>query len=340
MKPASAASTASPVGRRSRRRRQLALEVVGRRRRPEADRRAVAPCGRARWYSTTRVPWPRKTGSTPEANGSSVPPCPTRFVAARRRTRATTSCEVGPAGLATTRMPSSPGPSDARAIVSDGRSATSRPASARTGGRRVRDGQRRSSPRPPGHARRRRTRRSGPSRRRRPARVRTLSRVAARVLLEQDGHLGVLGLGEQVDDPLRVRRLACRSRRGRRRSASTRRCGRRPRVSSRSRTRPNRRSWASGLDPVEPARDVRERGAGLDERGRDGERPRRRVRMGEGRRVHDDAGHQRGGQRAAVEVERDAEAERRAARPSRRSRRRPGRSSRPRRRRRSRRGGR
>ena len=63
------------------------------------------------------------------------------------------------------------------------------------------------------------------------------------------------------------------------------------------------------LGAVEPPRDVRQRRAGLDERGRDGQRPRRRVRVGEGRGVHDDAGHQRGGQRAAVDVERDAEAQ-------------------------------
>ena len=45
-------------------------------------------------------------------------------------------------------------------------------------------------------------------------------------------------------------------------------------VSSRSRTRPNRRSWASGLLPVEPARDLGQRRAGRDKRRRDGERPR------------------------------------------------------------------
>src|SRR3954454_22010469 len=69
-----------------------------------------------RWYSATRVACPRKTGRTPDANGSSVPPWPTRFVAARRRTRATMSCDVGPAGFATTTIPSRPGPSEERAI--------------------------------------------------------------------------------------------------------------------------------------------------------------------------------------------------------------------------------
>ena len=95
-------------------------------------------------------------------------------------------------------------------------------------------------------------------------------------------------------------------------------------LSSRSRTRPNSRSWASGLRAVEPPRDVGQRRAGLDERRRDGERPRRRVRVGEGRGVHHDAGHQRGGQRAVAGVERHPEADREQRRPSRTSRRRAG----------------
>ena len=45
------------------------------------------------------------------------------------------SCEVGPAGLATTRMPSSPGPSDERATVSGRARRRAGVASARTGGR-------------------------------------------------------------------------------------------------------------------------------------------------------------------------------------------------------------
>src|SRR5690606_23188456 len=61
-----------------------------------------------RWNSTSRVARPRKSGRTPLANGSRVPPWPIRRVAARRRTRATTSCDVGPTGLATTRIPSRP----------------------------------------------------------------------------------------------------------------------------------------------------------------------------------------------------------------------------------------
>ena len=51
------------------------------------------------------------------AKGSSVPPWPTRRTPVRRRTRATTSWEVGPVGLATTRMPSMRGPSARRAAL-------------------------------------------------------------------------------------------------------------------------------------------------------------------------------------------------------------------------------
>src|SRR4051794_13360962 len=55
----------------------------------------------------TRVARPRSTSSTPVANGSSVPAWPT-FVArpCSRRTAATTSCDVFPAGLSTRRSPS------------------------------------------------------------------------------------------------------------------------------------------------------------------------------------------------------------------------------------------
>src|SRR4051812_45707251 len=45
---------------------------------------------------------PRQIGSTPEAAGSSVPPCPTRRNPAARRTRRTTSNDVGPIGLSIT----------------------------------------------------------------------------------------------------------------------------------------------------------------------------------------------------------------------------------------------
>src|SRR5436309_514026 len=44
-------------------------------------------------------------GSTPVANGSRVPVWPTRRRSRARRTRSTTSWEVGPAGLSTTSTP-------------------------------------------------------------------------------------------------------------------------------------------------------------------------------------------------------------------------------------------
>ena len=126
------------------------------------------PCGRRGGTRRRACAWPRKTGSTPDANGSSVPPWPTRFVAASRRTRATTSCEVGPAGLATTRMPSSPGPSDERATsaLERGDEPGGLGEDRRSG---VLDAVTRSRRRRPGRVRRPRTGRSGPSRRRRRA---------------------------------------------------------------------------------------------------------------------------------------------------------------------------
>src|SRR3954447_26434573 len=57
-----------------------------------------------RW---NRVAWPTRTSSTPVAKGSSVPAWPTFAPRAigSRRTRATTSCEVTPAGFARTSTP-------------------------------------------------------------------------------------------------------------------------------------------------------------------------------------------------------------------------------------------
>src|SRR5581483_151099 len=50
---------------------------------------------------------PSNTNNNPVANGSSVPAWPTLTPRGNpRRTRATTSCEVGPAGLSTRRTPS------------------------------------------------------------------------------------------------------------------------------------------------------------------------------------------------------------------------------------------
>ena len=78
-------------------------------------------------------------------------------------------------------------------------------------------------------------------------------------------------------------------------------------VWSRSQHPPEQAELGVGLRAVEAARDVGQRRAGRDERRRHGERARRGVGMGEGRRVHDDPGHQRGRERAVAEVERDAE---------------------------------
>src|SRR6476469_10423270 len=52
------------------------------------------------------VPRPRVRRRRPVAMGSSVPQCPTFFICKRRRTIATTSCEVIPAALSTSRTPS------------------------------------------------------------------------------------------------------------------------------------------------------------------------------------------------------------------------------------------
>src|SRR5262245_4065334 len=54
----------------------------------------------------SRVARPRTSGRTPLAEGSSVPGCPMRRSPNARRTRATTSCEVGPTGLLSTIRPS------------------------------------------------------------------------------------------------------------------------------------------------------------------------------------------------------------------------------------------
>src|SRR4051794_40671195 len=153
-----------------------------------------------RWYSTRRGALPRKTGSTPLANGSSVPPCPTRFVAVSRRTRPTTSWDVGPIGFAMTRTPSRligrPCSADDRrnealGLREDGCT-----------GRLDRQGHRRAggacmAAAAEGAGEHGRVDAAGP---RPDADPRPLPR-----LLEQDRYIRVLRLGEEVDDPLAVR---------------------------------------------------------------------------------------------------------------------------------------
>src|SRR5436305_8108544 len=53
----------------------------------------------------SRVAGPTSTISSPVASGSRVPVWPTRDAGSVRRTKATTSCEVGPDGLSMSRAP-------------------------------------------------------------------------------------------------------------------------------------------------------------------------------------------------------------------------------------------
>src|SRR5579875_3130720 len=73
---------------------------------------------------------PTSTSSRPVANGSSVPAWPVRAPPSARRTAATTSCEVMPAGLSTSRTPSCARP---RSLMSRAR-ARARRADERRGG--------------------------------------------------------------------------------------------------------------------------------------------------------------------------------------------------------------
>ena len=95
---AAARRTAAPIGR--------ALRVARVGREAEADDRVVATC---RWRSGTARAASRgraRAAARRSPAGSSVPVWPMRRSPSARRTRATTSCEVGPAGLSTTSRPS------------------------------------------------------------------------------------------------------------------------------------------------------------------------------------------------------------------------------------------
>ncbi len=61
--------------------------------------------------STKRVAAPTQRIKIPEANGSSVPECPTLALGTARAITSTTDREVMPDGLSTTRIPCSGGPS-------------------------------------------------------------------------------------------------------------------------------------------------------------------------------------------------------------------------------------
>ena len=187
------------------------------------------------------------------------------------------SWEVGPAGFATTRTPSSPGPGAARATSApDLGGEPRRPRRGRGAG--IGDRHAIVAPAarawPPPPNRPGQDRRVHAARPRPDADARPLARVG---LLEEDRHLGVLGLRQQVDDALGVGALR---RRSPRESASVRvDQTTRPSsaISRRSSTRAEEPELGVRLRPVEAARDVRQRGAGRHERGGDGERPRGRV---------------------------------------------------------------
>ena len=79
--------------------------VVGRRARTRTARRRYIPCRRTRGTAPAASPGRRRAARTPVARGSSVPVWPMRRSPRARRTRPTTSCEVGPDGLSTTSTP-------------------------------------------------------------------------------------------------------------------------------------------------------------------------------------------------------------------------------------------
>ena len=205
------------------------------------------------------------------------------------------SWDVGPIGLSTTRMPSRPGPErGARhrqrvtAAAACGPRRGPRPVPGRRGAARSR--------RPPGHARPHRTAPVSTVASTPPGLVRTLIRVAS---------------------PASLNRIATSaSSAWASRSMMPSDCGGSVPVASRSassRVDATTSPSSYALEPiqdateqaqlsrrlraVQPARDVGQRRAGLDQRRRHGERARRRVRVRERRGVHDDPGHQRRRQR-------------------------------------------
>ena len=295
------------VGRRPGRGRELALEVVGRRGRPEADRRAVAlPIGEVVLDETRPVAEEDgqdargervERAAMTDALGRGHPPDEGDDVVGGRTGRLgddEDAVETGAQRCSGHRQRRT--------------SATSRPASARTQGSGIRDRLLDRGACRPGVAAAteptRQDRRVDATRARPDAQPR-----AARVLLEEDGHLGVLGLGQEVDDALGERRGAA----GRREvGVGQRRPDDAPAVRGLEAVQdpPEEAELGVGLRAVDPPRDVRERGAGLDQGGRDRQRPRGGVGVGEGRGVHDDAAHQGRRESPAVDVEGHAQADR------------------------------
>ena len=192
--PASAASTAARIGRRTVGRRQLALEVVGRRRRAEADRRAVRlPVAEVVLDDARRVAEEHRQDARRERVERPAVADPLRRGQPpdeRRRRRATSARPAWRRrGCRRARGRATSGPSSAvrarrRAGAASAR--TARPRASASGASTVAPAARAWPPPPNAPVS---TVASTP-----PGLVRTLIRVAGAGLLEQDRDLGRLGL--------------------------------------------------------------------------------------------------------------------------------------------------
>ncbi len=272
-------------------RRQLALEVVGRRRRPEADRRAVAlAIGQVELHEAGRAAEEhaaaRRRRTDPgcrRARRASSRPGGGR--ARRRRARWGRSacrrrgCRRDPAPGT-----SAPRPADDRADQPDRLREDRRPCLRPRGAATVAPAARACPPPPKRPVR---TVASTP-----PGFVRTLIRVARPASLNRMATSASSAWASRSMMPSECGGLVAGRREvgvGERRPDDAPAVGALEPVQDAA-EQPQLRF---GLRAIQPARDVGQRRAGLDERGGDRERARRRVRMGERRGVHDDAGHQR-----------------------------------------------